>query len=417
MKIHIEIWVEEQKLSLQVRKLFGESVICYKHGANRASLLFSYLGFITHIKETLVQSNNPNPSQLGRWQNIQNEIQDDDKWEKRVFEELTNSTNPIFDIKEDLRQQIKYWKDRRNDCAHYKSNDIESHSVETFWSFIKSNIRKITVEGGRASLINKFENHFDATKTPPNTPFDSLINEIPGAVELSEFDSFLDELGQKLDPIGFYEHNLLKIHNKIFELSPADYKNKLSAFLKIKNIDLEFISKYQDKINSMDYDPSEIRQIWKTRLFTHYNQRVLFEIYASLLRNGLIPDDQTQEALEHLFDNFEQTKHSMPNDIHVKAQLINPKLEQIVFQKAIIENDLSSFMWVNSKCDFIAFYVEHFPLKTETVKSICEMVERSNYSFWLESKIQSILKANSTLKSSFDSIASQANISVPNQFQ
>jgi len=417
MQTHIEVWTTEQKFSRQVRLLFEESIICYKHGAYRASLLFSYLAFITHIKEILIKSNNPNTSNAGRWTNIQNEIQDDDKWEKRVFEELTNSSNPIFDIKEDLRQQIKYWKDRRNDCAHFKNNEIEYHTVETFWSFLKSNINKITVEGGIASLINKFEKHFDPTQTPPNKNFDHLVLEIHSAIDIAEFDTFLDEISNKLDPYGIQEYDIFRIHNKIFELCSEQFKEKLSNYIKTKNFDIEFLSNYPDKVGEMKYSESEIRKLWKTRLFNPNDKRFVFEIYSILIRNSLIPNEQLEEAFTQLFEKYEQPSLHFPTDIQIKASLINPILGEIIYKKAIVDNDLSSFMWVNSKCDFIAFYVENFPLKKETIESVCKMVTRSNYSYWLEEKIKALLSGNTTLKNEFNRIANQNAINVPTQFQ
>jgi len=103
MKLPIEQWSDEKRFSEKVNKLIQESVICYKHGAFRASLLFSYLAFITFLKETIIQSKKPDSIPQRRWDNIQNELQDDDKWEKRVFDELSNSSSPLFNIKEDIR--------------------------------------------------------------------------------------------------------------------------------------------------------------------------------------------------------------------------------------------------------------------------------------------------------------------------
>lgn len=417
MQTHIETWVKEQKFSRQVGKLFDESIICFKHGAYRASLLFSYLAFIAYVKEILIKSNPPNAIDPNRWTNIQNEIQDDDKWEKRVFEELTNSSKPIFDIKEDLRQQIKYWKDRRNDCAHFKSNEIEYHTIETFWSFLKSNMNKITVEGGKASLINKFEKHFDLTQTPPNKNFDHLVIEIHSAIDIVEFDSFLDELGNKIDPYGLQEYDILCIYNKIYELCSDPFKENLSLYIKSKKYDIEFLSKFPDKVGEIGYSESEIRKIWKTRLFKPNNTKFVFEIYSILVRNGLIPQGQLEEAFTQLFDKYEQSNRNFPTDIQIKTSLINPVLGEIIYKKAIVEDDLSTFMWVNSKCDFIAFYIENFPLKKETIKSVCNMVSKTNYSYWLEEKIKSLFSENPNLKNDFNNTASENGINVPIQFQ
>ncbi|NJM79738.1 MAG: hypothetical protein HC854_09145, partial [Flavobacterium sp.] len=93
-----------------------------------------------------------------------------------------------------VRQQIKYWKDRRNDCAHFKQNEINISHVEIFWSFLKSNLSKITIEGGKLNLLKKFLNHFDETKTPPDSDYTHLIKEIEHAIEINESESFFIEL-------------------------------------------------------------------------------------------------------------------------------------------------------------------------------------------------------------------------------
>jgi hypothetical protein len=123
MKLLFERWSEEQNFSIKANNLFQESFICYKNNAYRASLLFSYLGFLTHIKEVIIKTPPPASLKPGRWTNLLANLQNDDTWEKAVYEEITNSSNPIFNIKEDLRLQVKYWKDRRNDAAHFKSNE------------------------------------------------------------------------------------------------------------------------------------------------------------------------------------------------------------------------------------------------------------------------------------------------------
>jgi hypothetical protein len=136
---------------------------------------------------------------------------------KAVFGELINSSSPIFNINDDIRQQIKYWKDRRNDCAHFKTNDIEAHHTESFWSFVKSNLAKISIEGGKESLLNKFEKHFDTTFTPPDADFSPLVKEIDESVEINELSNLWSELINKIDhyPILFgCESNATKVINK-----------------------------------------------------------------------------------------------------------------------------------------------------------------------------------------------------------
>jgi len=417
MKLPIEQWTSEKRFSKKVNKLIQEAVICYKHGAYRASLLFSYLGFITFLKETIIKGKKPDSIPQGRWDNIQNELQDDDKWEKKVFEELTNSSTPVFNIKEDIRQQIKYWKDRRNDCAHYKNNEIESHHVESFWSFLTSNLSKITIEGGKANLTLRFIDHFDATKTPPNTDFTFLIKEIEHAVDLNEFEQFIIDLENAIDPIGFFDKDIQKIYNKILEICPSQYVEILNKKLKNSNLDIELIASFPDKINFINYNQTELRELWKKRVVHRHNDRYIFEIYAALLRNNLIPIGEQDEALLQLFDKYEQTRHHVPADLTIKAAIANAKFGDIIYTKVFEDNQLGSFMWVNSKCDLIAFYIENYNLKKEAVQKLCEMFEYSNYSWWLRDSIIRVFENNNQVKTKFHEIALQNRYTIPTDFQ
>jgi hypothetical protein len=102
----------------------------------------------------------------------------EDKWEEEILTALNNSSNPIFNINENIRVQIKYLKDRRNDCAHAKNNIINHHHVEIFWTFLQSNLSKITVERGKLTLLNKFSDQFDTAITSRFESYDYLIDEI-----------------------------------------------------------------------------------------------------------------------------------------------------------------------------------------------------------------------------------------------
>lgn len=417
MKIAIEYWKKEKRFNKKVSSLFDESIICYKHGAYRASLMFSYLAFLTFIKETIIKSNKPASINQPRWDSILNDLQNDDKWEKRVFEELTNSSTPIFSIKENLRQQIKYWKDRRNDCAHFKDNEIDAHHVESFWSFLKSNLSKTNIEGGRQNLLLKFRDHFDTTKTPPNSDFSHLITEIEHAVDNNEIKDFFADLINFLDPIGWGEPTVFKILNKSFELCTDQVTEKLKEYILDNKLDIKFISYYPDKINSFGFTATEIRELWKKRIFQNGNDRYMFDIYSALIRNSLIPQSELSEAFATLFDKYEQTRHSFPSKPEVIMSLKDDILGDIIYTKAIVNDKLNTFMWVNSKTDFIAFYIEHFTVKKETVEALFAMVGRQNFSWWLRDAVVRILSSNSTKKSEIHTIATTNGIAIPTEFQ
>ncbi|NJM79038.1 MAG: hypothetical protein HC854_04260, partial [Flavobacterium sp.] len=83
-------WIEQKitKLSIDSKSLFDESLLCYKIKAFRASLLFSYLGFLTIIKEIIISSKKPELIEQSRWDKIIFDLNIEDKWEKEFIDEL-----------------------------------------------------------------------------------------------------------------------------------------------------------------------------------------------------------------------------------------------------------------------------------------------------------------------------------------
>lgn len=416
MRLPFEEWSIQRKFSTNVNALFNEAFTCFKNAAYRASLLFSYLGFLTILKEVIIKSAKPTLIPQGRWDDIIKRLQNDDTWEKTVYEELINSSSPIFNINEDLRQQIKYWKDRRNDCAHFKDNNIESYHAESFWSFVKSNLLKITIEGGKDTLINKFERHFDPTFSPPNADVTPLIREIDEAVKSAELSSFWDELISRVDPWGlmlYGETHGTRIIDKVFENCSDQTKENLSAYLKDKKQDLIILSLYPRNIGYLIYSPQEIREIWRTRILV--NKSTAFSIYASLLRNSLIPAIEIEEANKHMIDKMTDYR---PKDDITHLALAGNGFGDLLFNIAFHENRLKDwFGWVNPRADMIAYYIEKYPLLEETVEVICEMYTRDKYSHWLGERLVRIFSESSQKRSEFHGIATRKGFTIPTQLQ
>jgi len=59
MKLQLEQWLDDQTLSSESQSCFEESFICYKVAAYKAALLFGYLGFLTTIRDRILQSRSP----------------------------------------------------------------------------------------------------------------------------------------------------------------------------------------------------------------------------------------------------------------------------------------------------------------------------------------------------------------------
>lgn len=412
----IEKWIKEnKKLSKNANVLFDESFLTFKIEAFRASLIFSYLGFLTIIKEIILNSKKPNSILQSRWDNILFEIKNEDSWEKRVYDELINSSSPIFNINDSIRQQVKYWKDRRNDCAHFKQNEINHNHTELFWSFIKSNLLKITIEGGKENLIKKFEIHFDLTRTPVDKDYSNLIYEIENSIENSELNDFFIRLTQIENFI--ITEKYYDIYREIFRLVKNDIIiEDLVKYLKTSKRDLKLIIKYPNLINSMEYTATEIRKIWKVRT---KNEPYIFYVYANLLQNNLIPEGEKNEAIKTLYDGFNQRNHvNIPNDDNIRKNLALPELLTIIIEDVFASNKITKeYLYVNSKSDFIVLVIEFLPLSIQMVNGICAMYKCNEKSWWLNNSLLELFSQKPNLKTKFKATIAENGLELPSVFE
>jgi len=423
MKLPIEVWIAERDYSKNVTELFSEAVICYRNRAYRASLLLSYLGFLTIVKETLIRSKKPTDFTDTEWSAKIREIDTHDGWEKAVFNALIQGSSggpakQIYKLNPDIIQQFQYWRSRRNDAAHYNDNEIEGHHTDALWSFIKSNILKIVVNGGMEGLLNKFTEHHDDLKTPPDIDITPLIKEIPQSILRAELPEFIKQMSDRINAIIWYDDSAVReIYDKIFDLPDHDVIEALTKYMKEYKLDLKFINYFPHRIKLMQYDDHEKRELWKIRMFDiglHINP---FNIYSEILRENWVPQNEIQLVNHKLLDKFDQSVYNrLPENEGDRLTLMNCGFYDLIFSEAIIERKLKNYMWVNSKCDLIAAYIETSPLLDETVKVLCTMADSNNPSQWLIKKLNTTFESNRILKNNFLKKVNDLKITLPVSF-
>ena len=398
MFLDFEKWIYKQSIPQESLDTFLEAIICYKFGAYKASLLFSYIGFQLIVKDRILNSNRPQLFPEHKWIQIHNNLRNDDKWDPTIFEAIQIKANKeIFHISEDLRDQVKYWKNRRNDCAHSKSNIINASQVESFWFFIKSNLSKFIVIGGKDELLNKVKDHFDISKTPPNQDIGYIVKNIPSTVDIQDYEQFLNDLLdfiRKFDD-SLYSRNFTKdiiVIEKIISLSFPELTHAISNILKGKDdLLLTYLRKYPHHVVIFSEDKTFIRGIWYDKLFGLATIKEDFSIYCSILKNELIPEEQMNESFEHIIRNGLLCNTPCDDDfIFLKNIKFFDKFKEIAF----IENQISQFEWSKKNVNFIIYYLSQFEMDEKIAESIYSTFNVENFPFKLAQSLELFLNSN-----------------------
>jgi hypothetical protein len=423
MKLSIETWLEGQRLPSAASPLLTDAVICYKNGAYRASLIMSYLGFLSIIKDRIMTGTKPGMLPQHKWDDKLTGLRDENTWEAEINsalqkKEITTGSgasrvrteDPFFPISEGLRQQLTYWKDRRNDCAHNKDNIIISAHVEAFWTFIISNLPKMTIEGGKGTLLNRLSSYYDRNQTPAGTPLTPIVTSIHTSIEVSELPIFWNDAFAVIDSTyDFFNSNQNQFIAETLKLSDDIVKQSLLTFLKAeKHKLLGHIDENPGIIQLLDYTPQEIRQLWKTEIRQRNN---FLKIYASLLRNSLIPDAEINEANEFFSTKMQYTNDALDRDI-----LSQNGFDKWLYQKLFIEPDRSYFkFWeiLNENATVYRQYIEFSSIDKPIVQFICEELGKSWHSYFLAQALDNLFSTSATKKSEFKAIAVADAIQIP----
>lgn len=414
MKLNIEEWVNKQGFTYSIKQQFDESIICFKVGAYKAALLFSYLGFMSIIKERLLKSKMPSGFPEGKWKQVMEHIQDVEQWDKKVYEYIQmKKPQSLFNIPDSTRREIEYWRDKRNDCAHYKNESIDMYHVESIWSFIQRNSSKITVDGGKDALIEKLKNHFDISLTPKDTPYDDLIIEIEVSVEKNELADFFEKLLTILNELYPYEKKYVEVFKKIFDTHNDHIKEKLIEFLsKDIGLSLGFLRLNPQYLLSFNFPKEAIRQLWFKDLFSSYEND--FPIYVALLQNNLINKDELKEAHEKIISRMNNDDLT---DYHLQI-LSDSGFLEVFHDNHVYHNGYFDYKLGNRYASVFTGYIKQFGFSEKIVQSLCKnFTNEPRPPRYLRNRVQKLLKENENLQKELKSVADKLQISIPDIFK
>lgn len=379
-------WIDEQDISEEAKSIFEESLICYGAQAWRSALLMSYVGFLTIVRDRILSAPIPTGFPETAWAQRGRDLRNPDKWDANAFS-CTQQKSPaqIFLVSDDLRHQVEFWKNRRNDCAHSKPNLITEGHVESFYSFLISNSSKFVVNGSRNSLLGLIKDHFNPDKTPLDTPMDDLILKVNTSVEQSELGDFIDDVFSYFDSnrtrfenvTGAISRNKVGFIDAIYRLGSSDVKSvTLGKLTSLPDLTVEVLRKNNQFTNELNGQPQLVRTLWRRHFFK--NSMNDYGVLCSMLNNGLIPAQQLDEVYEVIF-----AVDIQPNELELMT-LVSHGFH--TFVRAKIDNCVfRDFAYANSARKHIISYFDSIELD----ETLCERLYEDFNNTWVADDLAS----------------------------
>lgn len=116
---------DEFREGTALRDILNDAIRCYRHDIARPALMLTYIAFIQAVKDNLLSSERPDGFNENRWGAAMNNLRSENKWDEQVIDCIKKRSNGVddpafFELTDTLRNDVCYWRSRRNDCAHYR---------------------------------------------------------------------------------------------------------------------------------------------------------------------------------------------------------------------------------------------------------------------------------------------------------
>ena len=254
---------DEFKEGTALRDILNDAIRCYRHGIARPALMLSYIAFIQAVRNNLLNSEKPSGFKKARWDACMNNLRSEGKWDSEVVDCIMKRANGVsdpafFELTDTLRNDVCYWRSRRNDCAHYKDSEITLSHVSAFWVFMMDNYNKFTPIGSLQQSINEYNRHFDVSLTPRGSSTERIFKRLRYVIKTQEdLELFLKATFSNMDfkPQCDLVHDLLidGYHKELAISFLRGEMKRLKAYLCAKPKDVSLI---------LGNDPTVTRKIW-----------------------------------------------------------------------------------------------------------------------------------------------------------
>ncbi|MEE3953596.1 hypothetical protein [Peribacillus frigoritolerans] len=431
MKLEFEKYLESQSFSEESMSIISEGIKCYKIGAYRASFLMSYYFFLKVLKDRLEQSRHAKPDtlDLSTWQGLLQKVNDDTVWDQTVFEttqwKLADGRSKIYLINNDLREDMVYWRRKRNDCAHSKDNIISYPHVESFWLFIQSNLNKFIVNGGREALLDKFKIHFDPKYTKPGLDYKYLIQPIPLVVGKRDIGELLKDIDEILEEKSsyYYIDNKKSVYyyfwNDISCSSNEDINKGFIDFItSSQELFIKFITVYPEKFLLCTSNTPLIREFWKEKFISREvkSSDAFWDLAITLLRNNIIDESEKNKFVRKLALAGQHHKLKKDHMEFLRSHGLFKCIKSYLFEGILFTQPFNGYNNANASRHFILFYLKNEPLDEVVVESLNSLFKGLAYGDFREAFIE-FMKDNPEFVKSFIKIAENKGLNLASIFK
>lgn len=372
MELEIQKWVRKTKpFYKESEELFNEAVECYKVGANRAAFIMSYLAYEKTIQNKILQFKGiPSNKTECEWNNIKKNINDEYYWEKNTFNQIEQKDGVIkFSNRKYILSKLKAYKATRDVCVHGKNETINASTVEEFWNFLKDNISKFNVNGGKEYFKEALFKSFRDRNEQLDLSYDILLESLPFA-DLSQDDlidiwEYLNKNFNKLygvkeeDIIEFWNKILLNIDEKIQESFINFTQKECSTFIKFYKFNNSLLNLSMTISNGIIFKKEVLYKwiqtgqpaIYKNEIFWNLIIQTLDYIHKEDTKGFFkllkiqdiiyIPNEKQSDIL-NTYNFFDAMKDSLFNELQYDYDKIPSKLNYIDIVLYITKNCLDN---------------------------------------------------------------------------
>lgn len=391
---------EEFKDGTVLRDILNDAIRCYRNGIARPALMLSYIAFIQAVRDNLLKSDMPKGFNEPRWKACMSKLRQENAWDEQVISCIKCRDNPpYFELTDSLRDDVCYWRNRRNDCAHYKDSEITLSHVAAFWVFIMDNYNKFTPIGSLMQSVNDYKRHYNVSITPKGTSTEVIFKRLCLAIKTDDdLLLFLKEIDSCME----YEEQAQLLHDLLMD---ERHKTKVISLLigKLKRVKMYLALKPADVSVVLGNNPEMTRKFW-------YEDFMLFassaNVYVEMLRAKMIPQGEIKESLE-MFLKHEYKRSAFyldnPEDFNV--------LKENGLYDIFIEEYLSKDFVCNNpgekchKTDFYISLIHRGGISDKLIMVLSESI-KGTFPYILANRLKGeIFKDEENKKQYFESIA------------